>query len=162
LKINTPKRPIEIAEPDPVQLQNLREALPFGLVGYKSPVHGADYGVVVQCGEDEAWVVKQQGPDIVEERFPEIYLSQSVLIAASIARYRAAGYGGCLMPCVYFRKKEAGIETGIAYLGSPSLAGIEANPTDAGGPSTTISERDSPPCLPASLRNFSGVPKTRA
>ncbi|MEQ1934768.1 MAG: hypothetical protein ABL962_12985 [Fimbriimonadaceae bacterium] len=133
MKINTPQGAIEIAEPDPVQLQNLRQALPFGLVGYQSPVHGAEYGIVLQCGGDEAWVVKQQEPDVPEERFPEVYLSQSILIASSVARYRAAGFGGCFMPCVYFRKKESGMETGIAYFGSPSPLGIEADPSASRG-----------------------------
>jgi hypothetical protein len=120
MNLNTPQGAIEITEPEDLQLNSLRHALPFGLVRYQTPVHGAEYGIVIQCGEEPVWTIKQQGPDIPEDLLPTIHMQHSLLIAASIGHYLNAGFEGCLMPTLYFKKKPSGIETGIAYFGSPA------------------------------------------
>lgn len=120
MNLNTPQGAIEITEPDDLQLSSLRDALPFGLIGYQTPVHGAEYGIVIQCGEEPLWAIKQQGPDIPEDLLPTIHMQHSLLIAASIGRYLDAGFEGCLLPTLYFKKKPSGSETGIAYFGSPA------------------------------------------
>lgn len=120
MKFTTSEGLIEITAPDDLQLGNLRDALPLGLVGYQTPVHGAEYGIVIQCDDESLWAIKQQGPDIPEDLLPTIHMQHSLLIAASIGRYLAAGFEGCLVPTIYFKKKPSGIETGIAYFGAPA------------------------------------------
>lgn len=126
MEISTPQGSISFAEPEPRKLRSLRAALPLGAVAYSKETNGARYGIVMKCGDDEAWAIKQQPPEVPEESLQTAYLGNSILIALSIRRYMKNGFGGCLMPCPYFRRKPAGIEAGIAYFGSPSAAGIEA------------------------------------
>jgi hypothetical protein len=125
MNLNTPEGPIKITEPDDLYLASLRDALPLGLIGYQTPVHGAEYGIVIQCGEEPLWAIKQQGPDIPEDLLPTIHMQHSLLIAASIGHYLNAGFEGCLMPTLYFKKKPSGIETGIAYFGAPAPSQME-------------------------------------
>jgi len=45
--------------PPPVELfQAIRSFPPFGAVSYETPQNGADYGIVMQCGEKEVYCVK--------------------------------------------------------------------------------------------------------
>ena len=120
MHLTTPDGLIEITQPDDLQLASVRDALPFGLIGYPAPIHGAEYGIVTQCGDELLWAVKHQGPDTPETLLPTLHAESSLLIAASIGRYLNAGFEGCLLPTFYFKKKPTGIETGIAYFGSPA------------------------------------------
>ena len=80
----------------------------------------------MKCGDTESWAIKQQPPEVPEKTLQAAYMGNSILIALSILRYIEFGFGGCLMPCPYIRKKQAGIEAGIAYFGTPWTTGIEA------------------------------------
>jgi len=126
MEIITPQGSITFFDPEPKKLGSLRSALPLGVVAYSTETNGARYGIVMKCGDDEAWAIKQQHPEVPEESFQAAYLSNSILIALSIHQYMKKGFGGCLMPCPYFKKKPSGVEAGIAYFGSPSTEGIES------------------------------------
>lgn len=120
MHLTTPHGLLEITQPNDLQLASVRDALPFGLIGYPAPIHGAEYGIVTQCGDEHLWAVKQQGPDVSEKLLPTLHAESSFLIAASIGRYLNAGFEGCLLPTFYFKKKPSGFEIGIAYFGSPA------------------------------------------
>lgn len=126
MEINTPKGTIKVIQPEGSRLRSLRSALPLGAVAYSQDAGGARYGIVMKAGSTEAWAIKQQSPEIPEDSLQTAYLANSILIALSIKRYISAGFGGSFMPCPYFRKKSNGIESGIAYFGSPLSTGIEA------------------------------------
>ena len=123
--IATPQGEVELLSPEAHRLRNLRSCLPLGAVAFSEPADGARYGIVMKCGENEAWVVKQQPPDIPSESALDVFLANSILIALSIAQYRSFGFGGCLMTSPYIRGKGDESEVGIAYLGAPSRSGIE-------------------------------------
>jgi hypothetical protein len=125
MHLTTPDGLIEITQPDDLQLASVRDALPFGLIGYPAPIHGAEYGIVIQCGDEPLWAIKQQGPDVPEKQLPAIHMQHSLLIAASIGHYLNPGFEGCLVPTLYFKKKPSGIETGIAYFGAPAPSRME-------------------------------------
>ncbi|MGE9291035.1 MAG: hypothetical protein ACQKBT_08600 [Puniceicoccales bacterium] len=126
MQITTPQGTLTFVDPKPQCLRSLQSALPLGMVAYSKEINGALYGIVMKCGDDEAWAIKQQPPEVPEESFPTVYRANSILIALSLHRFMKNGFGGCLIPCPYFRKKPTGVEAGIAYFGSPSTTGSEA------------------------------------
>ena len=65
--IQTPSGQIRVLEPTRDVLVPLRAILPFGFVGLVPPQEGARFGIVMQCGEEEAYAVKQQCVDLDEE-----------------------------------------------------------------------------------------------
>ena len=50
----TPKGAIQGRAPNSLELENLKQALPLGLVGLDSPDKQVDYGFVTKCGDQEA------------------------------------------------------------------------------------------------------------
>lgn len=90
------------------------------------PQQGADFGLVMQCGEQELFAVKQPPMDCNEQQSRISYQANAILIAHSLAGYLAHGFDGLFMPCNYIRAKEGGqFESGIAYFGYPSVEGCE-------------------------------------
>ena len=125
--VRTPQGPVELCEADPEQLRALRELLPLGAVQYNKPQNGAKYGVVMKCGDREAFAVKQQPVEVPTENARSCYMANSVLIALSLRDYMENGFAGFMMPCAYMRDKGAkGVEAGIAYFGAPDPNGKEA------------------------------------
>jgi hypothetical protein len=124
--LKTPQGDINLLQPTAELLQAIRSFLPFGVIRYDTPQNGADYGIVMQCGEKEVYAVKQQPVPCDEEEGFVSYKVNSILIAHSLAGYLLNGFSGLLMPCAYIRKKDAGqVESGIAYIGAPSPQGRE-------------------------------------
>jgi hypothetical protein len=125
--VKTPQGPIGLRQPEPAQLRSLRVLLPFGAVQYDKPVNGARYGVVMKCGEKEAFAVKQQPVEVPAKEGRTCFIANSILIAISLRAYLENGFSGFMMPCAYLRNKGAkGVEAGIAYFGAPDPRGKEA------------------------------------
>jgi hypothetical protein len=101
----------------------------MGLVRFGEPANGADYGIVMKCGEREAYAIKHQPPDLPEEAWAQNqFVINSLLVALTLRRYIDHGFSGVFLPCPYWRKKaENRHEVGLAYFGAPSSGGIEAN-----------------------------------
>jgi hypothetical protein len=124
--INTPEGEVNLLPPPAELKRSIRSLLPFGAFRYETPANGADYGIVMQCGEREVYAVKQQPVPCDEDEGFVSYRMNSILIAHSIVGYLLNGFSGLLMPCAYIRKKDAGqVESGIAYIGAPSPQGRE-------------------------------------
>jgi hypothetical protein len=125
--VKTPQGPVELCPPEVAQLQALRELLPLGIVQYGEPMNGAKYGLVMKCGDQEAFAVKQQPVEVLVEDSRTCYMANSILIALSLRTYLESGFAGLMMPCAYMRNKGAkGVEAGIAYFAAPSAGGKEA------------------------------------
>jgi hypothetical protein len=125
--VKTHQGPIELCPPELVQLRALREILPLGAVQYSPSQHGAKFGLVMKCGEQEALAVKQQPVEVSKEQAKTSFRANSILIALSLRNYLENGFSGFMMPCAYMRDKGAtGVEAGIAYFGAPSPSGKEA------------------------------------
>ena len=124
--VSTPQGEVALIEPPVELLRAVRQYMPFGAVRYLPPQQGADFGLVMQCGEREAYAVKQQPVDCDEQQGYVTFQANSILIAHSLLNYLSNGFSGLLMPCAYIRQKEAGmVESGIAYFAAPSPQGIE-------------------------------------
>lgn len=125
--INTPQGEVKLLQPPAELLHAIRSFLPFGAFRYEIPMDGADYGIVMKCGDQEVHAVKQQPVPCDEQQGLVSFQAHSILIAHSIAGYLRNGFSGLLMPCAYIRKKDAGqVESGIAYIGTPSPHGRES------------------------------------
>jgi hypothetical protein len=91
-------------------------------------VNGANYGLVMQCDEDELIGVKQQPPDCEGKHGLPLLQENSFLIAHSLAGYRKYGFSGLMMPFGYLREKSNDrAEVGFAYFAYPSASGREVH-----------------------------------
>ncbi|HVK58459.1 MAG TPA: hypothetical protein VM735_06755 [Candidatus Kapabacteria bacterium] len=125
--ITTPQGELQLVPAPAKLLSTINSFLPFGVYGFKTPQNGANYGIAMQCGDQEVFCIKQQPVDCDEEHGSLLYKAHSWLIAHSIGGYLRNGFSGLLMPCAYIRQKEAGkVEPGIAYFGVPSPHGRES------------------------------------
>lgn len=131
--INTQQGKINLLSPSAELLGVISSFLPFGLVGYEPPHNGANFGIVMQRGDQEAFGVKQQPVPCDEQQGYVLYQAHNILIAHSIAEYLRSEFSGLFMPCAYIRKKDAGqVESGIAYFGSPSPQARESREVSRG------------------------------
>lgn len=127
--INTPEGQVTLLPPPPELLSQIAYFMPFGLVGINPPERGARFGLVMQCGQQELYAIKQQPPDSDEEQGRWLFQINTLLIARSLADYQAHGFSGLWLPCAYLRSKEDNrAEAGLAYFGYPSPEGREAQP----------------------------------
>lgn len=127
--VNTPHGPVALMLPSLELVRTLCHFLPFGVMGFTEPDHGAIFGIVMQRGARELYAVKQQSVEFTEEEHRLAFGINSFLIAHSLAGYLAHRFSGLFMPCAYFRSKESGlVEVGFAYFGYPSAEGLEAQP----------------------------------
>jgi hypothetical protein len=125
--VKTPQGPVELCGPEPAQLRALRELLPLGAVQYSHKPNGARFGVVMKCGDKEAFAVKQQPVEVPHESGQTCFITNGLLIALSLRVYIENGFSGYMMPCAYMRNKgKKGVEAGIAYFGAPDPNGKEA------------------------------------
>jgi hypothetical protein len=125
--VKTPQGPVKLRPPEPAQLRALTALLPLGAVQYSKPFNGAEYGVVMKCGDKEALAVKQQQVEVPAEKAGTCFTANNILIALSLRAYVENGFAGLMMPCAYLRDKGArGVEAGIAYFGAPDPKGKEA------------------------------------
>lgn len=135
MKLKTPQGDIEMLPVTPSILKQVRQVLPFGLIEGKFHEDGSTvYPLVVQCGDEEWWAVKQQPVEIPENAVNNTFVANAILIGSSLKRYLGHGFGGFLIISQYMRRKERGVECGIAYFGAPSKSGIEATgfPSEGG------------------------------
>ncbi len=124
--VNTPQSEVRVLPPPVELLLAIRAFMPFGAVRFVPAQQGADFGLVMQCGEQELFAVEQQPMDCDERQSRISHQANALLITHSLADYRAHGFGGLFMPCTYIRTKENGqFESGIAYFGYPSSRGRE-------------------------------------
>jgi hypothetical protein len=130
-ELDTPKGKLLLAEPSVEFLQRLRELLPYGLARFSVPQNGADYGIVMQCDEDEVLCIKQQPPDCSNGDLDRIFPVNGWHLAQTFPRYAQRGFSGLYLACPYVRKKEDDrAECGFAHFIFPSPRGIESQEFD--------------------------------
>jgi hypothetical protein len=126
-KFFTPKGAIQGRAPTPSELENLKQALPLGLVGLDRPDIQVDYGFVTKCGDEGAWALKQQHPEIQKKHYNTFLTSYYYLLCRTVPAYLKHGFGGCLVPCFYKKEKGDLIEFGFSFFGCPSPTGRESS-----------------------------------
>ena len=119
--VSNPHGEIELLDPAPDLLQAIRSILPFGVIPLVPPQQDADFGLVMQCGEQQLSAVKLQPGDSDERTAFAVLQANSVLIALAVGVYARHGYAGLFLPCAYLRDKgNDRVESGIALFGFPA------------------------------------------
>ena len=125
--VQTPQGEVALLDPSTEILRAIRAYFPYGAFRFSKPQNGADFGLVMQCGEEEVLGVKQQPTDCDEQQSWVSYQANSILIADSFLEYLGYGFSGAFMPCPYIRSKPGPVyESGIAYFCFPAKSGREA------------------------------------
>lgn len=105
----------------------IRQLLPFGAVGLQLQDRTAiEYGIVMQCDDEEVYGIKLQPVDVDEEQAHYLLQANSILIAHALPIYLQHGFSGIMMPLPYHREKGERFESGIAMFIFPDPAGKEA------------------------------------
>src|SRR5258708_24796152 len=92
---------IALVQPPIELLQAVRRFMPFGAARYVPSREGADYGIVMQCGDREVMALTQQSPELADRYGVVAYQTNSILIAHALAGYVKRGFSGLLMPSAY-------------------------------------------------------------
>jgi hypothetical protein len=90
--VSTSHGDIALVEPPIELLQAVRRVMPFGAARYATRCEGADFGIVMQCGEREVMALNQRSPELEEQYAVLAYQAKSVLIAHALAGYLAINY----------------------------------------------------------------------
>jgi len=107
--------------------KEIRKQLPYGIVGLKSAdSDNLEFGLVMQCGDDEVFGIKLQPVDCDQEQAEFAMQANTILIADAIPRYLQSQYSGLLIPMPYIRDKSGTFESGIALFIFPNPDGPEA------------------------------------
>ena len=139
--------------------QNLKDALPLGMVSMKRNDQTVEHGLVISCGQEDAWCLKQQSVEVDPKNEQTVLLANTLLLAHSIKGYLDHGFGGCFIPALYRKKKPNGVEIGFAYFGTPCPTGTEATEFPPAPSYTGVSETVSSPCSGISTRSSEKLPK---
>lgn len=131
MQIETAAGPVRLRKPVNKKLQELSKLIPLRALGENHP-SGAEYGVVMQYASHELMAIKQQSVEVKQSQCEEAYSRNITLLVAAIGLYRAAGFSGALMPCVYIRPKPKRlVEVGFAYFGAAGPGDAARNPKGA-------------------------------
>jgi hypothetical protein len=127
MNIETPKGTIQIIEPTLGLLRSIRDLMPFGALQFSESQNGARYGLVMQCGKDEVFCIKQQPVELDRQGAEEWMQIQHWMIAEACCRYIKHGFSGAYLAAAYLRQRDNGLwEPGVAHFVFPSPKGIES------------------------------------
>lgn len=126
--VSTPHGDVRIVPATEEIVLRLRAVLPLGLVRLSEAdaTGAAEYGLVMQRGNEELSALKLQPPDYGVECLDSVLESNQGLVCRALAAYRRRGYSGAIFPTPYVRRKGPGlIEPGIAVFAFPAADGPE-------------------------------------
>ena len=120
-KIQTTKGSIDIQKTKSETLKQLQNLLTFGIFPLKQSLNGADFGVVMQCGELELYCLKQQSLEVEKEQAYKIFQLQHLMIIEAYCRYIKLGFLGAYLASPYLRLRANGLwEAGVSHFIFPS------------------------------------------
>lgn len=135
MKIETPNGPIEVSAPDVDTIVELRRLLPYGIAQFSEPQQNATYGLVMRCGDQEVWCIKQQPLEQVKEVAEQWLNINHIIIIDAYTRYLTHGLSGGYLASPYLRQRDNGLwESGIAHFIFPfanQLVSEESSPGTA-------------------------------
>lgn len=106
----------------------LRQLLPFGIVGMQHrDSQEVEYGIVMQCDDDEVFGIKLQPVDVDKEQAHHLLQANTILIAHALPHYLQHGFSGVMLPLPYLRDKGDRFESGITLFIFPDPAVKEAS-----------------------------------
>jgi hypothetical protein len=105
----------------------IRQLLPYGIVGMqKQGSPEIEYGIVMQCDDEEIFGIKLQPVDVDKEQAHYMLQANSILITHALTIYLQSRFDGVLLPVPYLRDKRDRFESGIALFIFPAPEGKEA------------------------------------
>ncbi|MDK9716864.1 MAG: hypothetical protein OEL57_03030 [Trichlorobacter sp.] len=125
--IKTPKGEVQLFPIERDLFIRIRQQLPYGIVGMqKQGCTEIEYGIVMQCDDEEVFGIKLQPVDGDEEQAHHLMQANSILITHALPIYLQNGFDGVMLPMPYLRDKGGCFESGIAMFIFPDPAGKEA------------------------------------
>lgn len=104
----------------------IRQLLPYGIVGMqKQGSQEIEYGIVMQCDDDEVFGIKLQPVDVDKEQAHNLMQANSILITHALTIYMQRCFDGVMLPVPYLRDKGDRFESGIAMFIFPDPDGKE-------------------------------------
>lgn len=123
--IPTPKGDVHLVPIDRELFRQIRELMPYGIVGLKADNKPLEYGLVMQCDDTEVMGIKLQPPDCSQEQLDAAVDANILLCSIAIPYYLQNNYDGLLIPFPYFRDKGDRFEAGISVFVFPKPGGKE-------------------------------------
>ena len=121
IKIQTLKGSIDIQKPDTAFLKRLQNLLPFGVMPFNQPFNGADYGMVMHCGEQEVYCLKLQPLEVERKQAELLFQFQHSMIMDAYLSYIKIGFSGAYLASPYLNQRDNGLwEAGVAHFIFPS------------------------------------------
>ena len=119
--IQTNKGSIEIVEPDNEIVERLNELMLWGIEQFEKDVNGVKYGIVMQCGEQEIFCIKQQPLEIERKDAERLLHIQHLMIVDAYCSYIKKGFSGAYLAAPYIRQRDNELwEAGVSHFIFPS------------------------------------------
>jgi hypothetical protein len=120
-RIQTAKGSIEIQKTDAEIVRQLQTCLRFGIMPFKQTFNNADFGVIMQCGEEEVYCIKQQPLEVERKQAEQLFQLQHIMIMDTYCKYIKIGFSGAYLASPYLRQRENGLwEAGVSHFIFPT------------------------------------------
>jgi hypothetical protein len=127
----------------------IRQLLPYGIIGMqKQGSQEIEYGIVMQCDDEEVFGIKLQPIDVDKEQAHYLMQANTFLITNALPIYLQSRFDGVMLPVPYLRDKGDRFESGIAMFIFPDPEGRKPDRIlIIAVASTTVLARAALPCL---------------
>jgi hypothetical protein len=120
-KIQTPKGSIDIHEPGSVIIKRLQNILTYGVFPFNQTFNGANFGIVMCCGEKEVYCLKQRPLEVERKLAEHLFQIHHLMIIDAYCRYIKIGFSGVYLASPYLRQRDNGLwEAGVSHFIFPA------------------------------------------
>jgi hypothetical protein len=126
--IQTNKGSIELLEPNKEILMRLNELMPYGISRLDQAVGGANYGIIMKCGEQEVVCLKQQPVEIERKDAERQFQLHHFMIVEAYCRYLKSEFSGAYLAAPYLRQRDNDLwESGVSHFIFPQKSNKETS-----------------------------------
>ena len=119
--IQTIKGFVEILDPNDEIIGRLNELFPYGIERLTQVVQDANYGIVMKCGEQEVFCIKQQPLETEREYAEQQFQLHHLMILEAYCHYLKKRFKGAYLASPYLRQRDNGLwESGVSHFLFPS------------------------------------------
>lgn len=120
-KIQTSKGIIDIQKPGDEILHRLQNILTYGIMPFKKTFNDANFGFVMQCGDNEVYCIKQQPLEVERQQAEQLFQLQHMMIIEAYCSFKELGFSGAYLASPYLRQRDNGLwEAGVSHFIFPS------------------------------------------
>jgi hypothetical protein len=124
--IQTNKGSVELFEPNKEIIRRLNELMPYGVSRLNQVVGGANYGIIMKCGEQEVVCLKQQPLEIERKDAERQFQLHHFMIVEAYCRYLKNEFLGAYLAAPYLRQRNNGLwESGVSHFIFPQKSNKE-------------------------------------